>query len=120
MKLRCNSEGQIYHVKVMGMLDENAFPLLQAELESAIISGKKAIWLDCTGLKGITSEAIAFLTLYQYILQEKGVYILIINLANHIQYLFNATQLDATIPVVPTKDLAYYMYRSDKELVSTY
>jgi anti-anti-sigma factor len=113
MKIRCTSEGHIYHIRIQGFLDDTSFPLLQAELESAIITSKKAIWLDCTNLKGMSAEAIAFLTLYQYILQEKGVYILIINLAYHIQFLFNTTQLDATIPVVPTIDLAYYMYQNN-------
>ena len=113
MKIRSISEGKIYHVRMSGILDENSFPLLQAEMESAIISEKKAIWLDCANLKTITSEAIAFLTLYQHILQEKGIYILIINLPHHIQFLFNATQLDATIPVLPTKDLAYYLHQNN-------
>ncbi|WP_125185196.1 STAS domain-containing protein [Botryobacter ruber] len=113
MRIRTISEGKIYHVRLMGILDENTFPLLQAEMESAIISDKKAIWLDFAGMTGITSEAIAFLTLYQHILQEKGIHILIINLPHHIQFLFNATQLDATIPVLPTKDLAYYMHQNN-------
>ncbi|TXK49831.1 STAS domain-containing protein [Pontibacter qinzhouensis] len=118
MKITITTEDNIFHIQLAGDLETKTFSVLKSTLLQAIIARKaqKEVWLDCSLLKSITTEAIEFLILYQHILKEHNINFLLIQLNQQIQYLFNTTQLDATLPVIPTKELAYYMYRSNHML----
>ncbi|MFT2011265.1 hypothetical protein ACMA1I_21520 [Pontibacter sp. 13R65] len=116
MKITFTTEDNIYHIQLVGDLEPKTFSVLRSTLLQAIIAKKanKEVWLDCSMLTSITPEAIEFLILYQYILKQRNINFLLIQLNQQIQYLFNTTQLDATIPVVPNKELAYYLYHSNQ------
>ncbi|WP_187264135.1 STAS domain-containing protein [Pontibacter beigongshangensis] len=121
MKITFTTEGSIYHIQLVGILENKTFAVLKSMLLQVIVAkkAKKEVWIDCSMLQSITTEAIDFLTLYQHILKERNINFLLIQLNQQIQGLFNATQLDATLPVVPTKELAYYLYKSSQLLTSS-
>ncbi|MDX5421974.1 MAG: STAS domain-containing protein [Hymenobacteraceae bacterium] len=112
MQLYWKRDGGILLLQLTGVLATADTALLDSTIKAQTASGIQEVWLDCDALESVSTGALEYLTLCQHCLQEEGIHLLLVHLSHDIISLFKQVQLDATLPVMSTLEMAYASYRS--------
>ncbi|UOQ53266.1 STAS domain-containing protein [Hymenobacter cellulosivorans] len=81
---------------------ENEDDALDRALSRAARSGKSSVWVDCSHLHHLPSDAAELLTYYYHKLSKHGMSLVLCHLSDGIRLELTALAPSLSIPIVPT------------------
>ena len=104
MKISTLKNSGSYTIYLKGELDASTSILVDRAIDKALKSNISELWVNCEGLRYISSTGLGVFMSYVKILKEKHVVMKMCGLNARVQNVFTILGLDQVIPVVPLLD----------------
>jgi len=106
MKLNVFRENEFFIIQLIGELDASSCIILDQAIADAVKNNEKKILTDCAALSYISSAGLGVFISYIEEFENKNLSLVLYNLNQKVQKVFQILGLDKLINIVHTKDEA--------------
>ncbi|WP_207431960.1 STAS domain-containing protein [Sabulibacter ruber] len=103
MQIAIEEEGRAYILHLVGELDASTCLEVDREIEMALCKPIEQLWVDCEGLKYISSAGLGVLISHLGTLEARQISLVLYGMSDHVKNVFELLGLHMIMTIVPSK-----------------